>query len=53
MGFRNFLMIALVSGGLISEMPAQTQGQATPKPATQRSDAPYHATDMSKPEAET
>ncbi len=53
MGFRNFLMIALVSGGLISEMPAQTQVQATPKPATQRNDAPYHATDMSKPEAET
>ena len=47
----NLLMFAVMSGGLISVIPGPAGGQATPKPATQRNDVPYHATDMSKPEA--
>src|SRR5579859_6298680 len=54
MGLCNLLMFAVVAGGLVSGMPGLAGGQATPKPAAApRSDAPFHATDMSKPEAES
>jgi hypothetical protein len=51
MGLRNLVMFAAVTGGLIVALPGSASGQATPQPAAaQHTDAPYHATDMSKPE---
>ena len=51
MGLRNLVMFAAVTVGLIVALPGSASGQATPQPAAaQHTDAPYHATDMSKPE---